>query len=314
MRLILNVIWLVLAGFWMALGYALAAVIMFILIITIPFGVAALRIGVFALWPFGKTVVARRRRGRLGHRQRHLVRVRRLVADPAHLITGVALCLTIIGIPLGLANFKLIPGNPHPLRARHRHDRGSGTAWARPTGRRAHASLAQRMPRSPSAAWRQRPGPPRRGASRLSRGWTSSSPRAGIERTGEVEQPRLRPWATLLTAPTDHGPVWLKAASPHTAFEVPLYELLARAVPDRVLTPIGADPERGWILLPDGGPSLGERLSGADVVEGWSRRSCSYGRLQASWSRTWPSSWPGPGRHAPGRDAARFDEALEARE
>ena len=47
--LILNVIWLVLAGFWMALGYALAAVIMFIPIITIPFGVAALRIGVFEL-------------------------------------------------------------------------------------------------------------------------------------------------------------------------------------------------------------------------------------------------------------------------
>lgn len=66
----------------------------------------------------------------------------------------------------------------------------------------------------------------------------------GIERTGEVEQPRLRPCATLLTAPTTRGPVWLKAASPHTAFEVPLYELLTRTVPDRVLTPIGADGAR----------------------------------------------------------------------
>jgi uncharacterized membrane protein YccF (DUF307 family) len=53
MRLILNVIWFVLAGVWMAIGYAIAALIMFILIITIPFGVAALRIGIFALWPFG---------------------------------------------------------------------------------------------------------------------------------------------------------------------------------------------------------------------------------------------------------------------
>lgn len=66
----------------------------------------------------------------------------------------------------------------------------------------------------------------------------------GIERTGEVEQPRLRPWATLLTAPTTRGPVWLKAASPHTAFEVPLYGLLTRTLPDRVLTPIGADGAR----------------------------------------------------------------------
>src|SRR5215204_5011655 len=59
MRLLLNVIWFVFAGVWMAIGYAFAALIMFILIITIPFGVAALRIGIFALWPFGKTVVRR---------------------------------------------------------------------------------------------------------------------------------------------------------------------------------------------------------------------------------------------------------------
>ena len=58
-RLILNVIWFVLAGLWIAIGYAIAALIMFILIITIPFGVAALRIGIFALWPFGKTVIRR---------------------------------------------------------------------------------------------------------------------------------------------------------------------------------------------------------------------------------------------------------------
>jgi Inner membrane component domain len=59
MRLLLNVIWFVLAGLWMAIGYAFAALLMFILIITIPFGVAALRIGIFTLWPFGKTVVRR---------------------------------------------------------------------------------------------------------------------------------------------------------------------------------------------------------------------------------------------------------------
>ena len=57
MRFILNIIWLVLAGFWLAIGYAFAALICFILIITIPLGVAALRIALYALWPFGRTVV-----------------------------------------------------------------------------------------------------------------------------------------------------------------------------------------------------------------------------------------------------------------
>ncbi len=59
MRFILNIIWLVLAGFWMAILYVLAAIICFILIITIPFGIASLRIALFALWPFGRTVVMR---------------------------------------------------------------------------------------------------------------------------------------------------------------------------------------------------------------------------------------------------------------
>jgi uncharacterized membrane protein YccF (DUF307 family) len=54
-RLLLNLIWLVLAGFWLAIGYTIAAIICFILIITIPFGVASLRIALYALWPFGRT-------------------------------------------------------------------------------------------------------------------------------------------------------------------------------------------------------------------------------------------------------------------
>src|SRR3954451_17502508 len=81
MRLLLNIIWFVLAGLWLAIGYALAALVCFILIITIPFGIAALRIGVFALWPFGRTVVRRADAGAgstIG--KRHLVRPLRLVA------------------------------------------------------------------------------------------------------------------------------------------------------------------------------------------------------------------------------------------
>ncbi|HXS45365.1 MAG TPA: YccF domain-containing protein [Solirubrobacteraceae bacterium] len=116
MRLVLNVIWFVLAGLWMAIGYAFAALICFILIITIPFGIAALRIAVFALWPFGKTVVRRADAGvasSVGNVLWFLLCGWWLAIG--HLVTGILLCLTIIGIPLGLANFKLIPVSLVPL-------------------------------------------------------------------------------------------------------------------------------------------------------------------------------------------------------
>jgi uncharacterized membrane protein YccF (DUF307 family) len=108
--LLLNIIWLVFAGFWMAIGYALAALVCFVLIITIPFGIAALRIGVFALWPFGKTVIRRADAGiasGIGNVLWLLLCGWWLAL--MHLLTGTLLCLTIIGIPLGLGNFKLIP-------------------------------------------------------------------------------------------------------------------------------------------------------------------------------------------------------------
>jgi uncharacterized membrane protein YccF (DUF307 family) len=116
MRLLLNIIWFVLAGVWMAIGYAFAALICFILIITIPFGIAALRIAVFALWPFGKTVIKRPDAGiasGIGNVIWFVLCGWWLAL--AHLITGTLLCLTIIGIPLGLANYKLIPVSLLPL-------------------------------------------------------------------------------------------------------------------------------------------------------------------------------------------------------
>ncbi|UUY03846.1 YccF domain-containing protein [Svornostia abyssi] len=116
MRLLLNIIWFVFGGFWLALGYAFAALICFILIITIPFGVASLRIAVYALWPFGKTVVRRDDAG-VASSVGNVIWV--LLCGwwlaLGHLVTGVAMCLTIIGIPLGLANFKLIPVSFLPL-------------------------------------------------------------------------------------------------------------------------------------------------------------------------------------------------------
>src|SRR4051794_10529337 len=100
----------------MALGYAVVALVMFILIITIPFGIASARIALFCLWPFGRTLVRRPDAGAAS-----------LIGNViwfvfagwwlaiGHVVTGVLMCLTIVGIPLALANFKLIPVSLTPF-------------------------------------------------------------------------------------------------------------------------------------------------------------------------------------------------------
>ncbi|WP_053206867.1 phosphotransferase [Jiangella muralis] len=103
---------------------------------------------------------------------------------------------------------------------------------------------------------------------------------AGRVRTGPVSRPHLRPWGTVLTAPTDHGPVWLKAPGPETAFEVPLYGLLARVVPDHVLVPIAADAEHGRLLLPDGGPPVGDGPKAEDLPDVLATIVPQYAALQ----------------------------------
>jgi uncharacterized membrane protein YccF (DUF307 family) len=115
-RLILNLIWLVLAGLWLAIVYVLAGILAFILIITIPFGIASFRIAAFALWPFGRRIVRRSDAG-AGSTIGNILWIILFGWELAlaHLITGIALCITIIGIPLGLANLKLIPVSLTPL-------------------------------------------------------------------------------------------------------------------------------------------------------------------------------------------------------
>jgi uncharacterized membrane protein YccF (DUF307 family) len=116
MRLLLNLIWLVFGGLVLALGYAVAALVMLILIITIPFGIAAGRMALFCVWPFGRTLVRRADAGiasTIGNVIWFLLAGWWLALG--HLISGILMCLTIIGIPLGLANFKLIPVSITPL-------------------------------------------------------------------------------------------------------------------------------------------------------------------------------------------------------
>src|SRR5215469_12742115 len=119
MRLILNLIWLILCGWWMAILYMLAGILAAILIITIPFAIASFRIANYVVWPFGRSVVGRHDAG-IGSCIGNAIWIVLLGWELAlgHLLSGIALCITIIGIPLGLANFKLIPISLVPLGVR----------------------------------------------------------------------------------------------------------------------------------------------------------------------------------------------------
>jgi uncharacterized membrane protein YccF (DUF307 family) len=116
MDTILNIIWLIFCGIWMAIAYVLAGIVCCILIITIPFGIASFRIASYVLWPFGRTTEVRRSAG-IGSLIGNIIWI--IVAGwwlaLGHLVTGVLLCLTIIGIPLGIGNFKIIPISLMPL-------------------------------------------------------------------------------------------------------------------------------------------------------------------------------------------------------
>ncbi|BBY24650.1 YccF domain-containing protein [Mycobacterium stomatepiae] len=116
MRLILNVIWLVFGGLWMAVGYLAAALISFLLIITIPFGFAAMRIALYTLWPFGRTIVDKPTAG-AGALIGNVIWVLLFGIWLAigHVVSAAAMAVTIIGIPLALANLKLIPVSLMPL-------------------------------------------------------------------------------------------------------------------------------------------------------------------------------------------------------
>ncbi|WDZ86533.1 YccF domain-containing protein [Micromonospora cathayae] len=116
-RFLLNVLWFVFgSGFVLAIGYGIAALICFALVVTIPFGVAALRLASYSLWPFGRTLVPKPDAG-LASGAANVVWL--VVAGwwlaLSHIVAGVAQCVTIIGIPFGIANFKLVPAALWPL-------------------------------------------------------------------------------------------------------------------------------------------------------------------------------------------------------
>jgi uncharacterized membrane protein YccF (DUF307 family) len=116
LRLLLNIVWLVLHGWALALAYLLAGVIACVLIVTIPFGIASFRLAGYAAWPFGRTTVPAPGAGVASAVGNVLwfVFVGWWLAL-LHVAAGVAYCLTIIGIPFGIALFKLALVGLFPL-------------------------------------------------------------------------------------------------------------------------------------------------------------------------------------------------------
>ena len=116
LRTLLNLVWLVLAGVWMAIGYVVAGLICCVLIITIPWGIASFRIALFTLWPFGSRIERRADAG-LGSTLGNIIWF--IVAGwwlaLGHIATAIALAVTIVGIPFAWANLKLIPVSLTPL-------------------------------------------------------------------------------------------------------------------------------------------------------------------------------------------------------
>lgn len=117
MRLLLNIIWLVFGGLWLAIGYVFFGILACILIITIPAGIASFRMANYALWPFGRTVV-RKTGGSSG-----LATVNNAIwfviaglwLAIGHLTTAAVQAITIIGIPLAIANVRMIPVTCFPF-------------------------------------------------------------------------------------------------------------------------------------------------------------------------------------------------------
>src|SRR4029450_11662707 len=111
MQTVGNILWLIFVGLWLAIGFVVAGIVMFILLITIPFGIQAFKMAGFALWPFGRHVEY----GARGVSPLQIIgNIIWIIFGGLYLavlclVGGAILCITIIGIPFGIQAFKLIP-------------------------------------------------------------------------------------------------------------------------------------------------------------------------------------------------------------
>ncbi len=116
MRLILNILWFVFGGWISGSLWILAGILLAITIVGLPWAQAAFRIAGFSYWPFGRQVVDRggfRGRGDLGTGGLGLVLniiwfvLAGWYLAIHHIVLGIGLCVTVIGVPFGFQHFKL---------------------------------------------------------------------------------------------------------------------------------------------------------------------------------------------------------------
>ena len=93
--------------------------------------------------------------------------------------------------------------------------------------------------------------------------------RLGLVRAGEIEQPHVYPWSTVLRVPTTQGDVWFKANAVELQFEAALVTRLAERMPERVPPLMAADLERGWMLMADAGRRLREVVAEEGNLHRW---------------------------------------------
>ena len=104
--------------------------------------------------------------------------------------------------------------------------------------------------------------------------------RHGLRPAGEIEQIKLRSWSLVLRVPAEPAQVWFKAGGPGCAYEAGLVAALAGWAAQSVLPPLAVDRERGWLLLPDGGPTLRTLVADGDGQAHWEQLLPFYGQLQ----------------------------------
>ncbi|MFY9190425.1 MAG: YccF domain-containing protein [Lawsonella sp.] len=116
MRTLLNIIWLLLGGIWLAVGYVLFGIVACLLVVTFPAGVASFRMARYALWPFGRDVVEKPSAG-AGSTFMNVVwfLVAGLWLALEHISTAALQAITIVGIPMAIANVKMIPVTCFPF-------------------------------------------------------------------------------------------------------------------------------------------------------------------------------------------------------
>ena len=93
--------------------------------------------------------------------------------------------------------------------------------------------------------------------------------RHSIRITGEIEQPHIYAWSTVLHIPTDQGKLFFKATAHETLYEAALTQSLARWFPDCMPEFIAVDAGRGWMLMRDGGEQLRASIRPAKDISPW---------------------------------------------